>query len=383
MIFIGDFEKYIEYLPIIGLGFLSTFLLTPLVGRIARRFDVMHKPPSANNKKDPDRHRRLEKLPRPLLGGVAVVVPFLILSLIFQTITVQVAALMVGVLILLVLGVLDDKFYLSWKVQIVVQFFAILVTIIMGIGITVVSSPFNGVVLLNIIEIPIKLGSYEFVFTIFGHLVYIFWVMLCINAVKWTSGADGLMEGIVSIAALIFFLISVRTFDIDASIYSAILLGCMVAFLFYNFYPSKIFSGSSGKSVYGFILAVLAVLSGTKFALAFIILALPIVDMLWVMFTRLKNSKETKVIKRIASMNIGDNRHFHHQLLKLGLREREVALVEYLITATLGALAFLMTGSLRTVIFLLGLIVAIGVVVIISQINTQRSREKKEEPKLK
>lgn len=376
MIFIGDFQKYIEFLPIIGAGFASTFLLTPLVGKLARTLDIMHKPPSANDKKDPDRHRRLEKLPRPLLGGIAVVVPFLILSLVFQTLSLPVVALLAGVLILLILGILDDKFYLSWKVQMLVQFIAIMLTIVLGIGISVVNNPFDGLFLLNIIEIPIKLGGYEFMFTIFGHLVYIFWVMLCINAIKWTSGADGLMEGIVSIASLIFFLIAVRTFDTTSSIFSAILLGCMVAFLFYNFYPSKIFSGSSGKSVYGFILAVLAVLSGTKFALAIIILALPIVDMLWVMLKRLKNSKEKTVLKRIAAMNKGDNNHFHHQLLKLGLREREVSLVEYLITATLGALAFLMTGSLRTVIFLLGLIVAIGIVVIISQVNSKRAEAK-------
>jgi UDP-GlcNAc:undecaprenyl-phosphate/decaprenyl-phosphate GlcNAc-1-phosphate transferase len=374
LVFLGDFQKYIEYLPMIAAGFISTFLLTPVVGRAAKKFGIMHKPPSAKDKKDPEGHRRLEKAPRPILGGVAVVIPFLILSLFFQTLTAPAIGLLVGVLMLFVLGILDDKYYLSWKVQIIIQLIAIAVTIILGVGISSINNPFDGLLNLNIWEIPLSLGSYKFQFEVFGHLVYIFWVVLCINAVKWSSGTDGLMEGIVAIALLTFFLISVRSFDSQSAVFSAILLGCVVAFLFYNFYPSKILSGSSGKSVYGFVLAVLAVLSGAKFLLGLIILALPIVDMLWVMLKRARKSTEKSLLGKISAMNKGDNNHFHHQLLKLGLSEREVALVEYLITAFLGVIAFLMTGSLRTVLVLGGLILVGAIVIAISFLNSRKDR---------
>ena len=309
-------------------------------------------------------------------------VPFLIGSLFWVDFSKETIFFLLAVTFLLLLGVLDDVKRLSWKIQLPAQFVAVLLALVGGTTILSINNPFNGDLFVGFPKIVFSIGSHVIPFRLVGDLIFVIWTVATITAVKWTAGTDGLMEGNISIATLVFYLISVREYYQKSAIMSALLVGSAVAFLFYNFYPSKIFSGSSGKSVYGFILAILAVWSGAKMAVAILVLALPLVDFIWVLVkrvrARLKDRSAFTLTGVLSIVSVGDNRHFHHELLRLGLSERQVAYVEYFVTATLGILALATAGALKAVVFISGIVFVGGIVIMATVWNRRRLKPKNE-----
>jgi len=135
------------------------------------------------------------------------------------------------------------------------------------------------------------------------------------NALNLSDGMDGLAGGVSTIACLFLIYFSLQSGHWFNLALSVSLFGCLIGFLYFNSYPAKIFMGDTGSLVLGYILSSICVLSQkldgevsiAPISMA-LILALPIVDTLWVMANR---------VLRGESPFLPDNTHLHHKLMML------------------------------------------------------------------
>ncbi|HVX93068.1 MAG TPA: MraY family glycosyltransferase, partial [Candidatus Dojkabacteria bacterium] len=276
-----QYLKYVEILPIVLIAFFAALLLTPIIGQLAIKFKITDDPTSlrkvkANKFDNPERH--IHKKSIPYLGGLAVLIPLIVgLLLFFRTDDITIP-LLVALLILCIAGILDDTLNLPPQIQLALQILAS--TIIVGsvADLTFINNPFGGIINLNFMQYNASFLGLNWRFIFIGDLLIVPWIILCINAVKWVGGSDGLMEGNMLIAYILLMLLGIREHNVLITILSAIMSGGLSAFLIFNFPPAKIFSGSTGKTVFGFLIATLAFIQGAKFATAILILALPLID---------------------------------------------------------------------------------------------------------
>lgn len=213
--------------------------------------------------------------------------------------------LILGGALALLLGLLDDKKPLHWSWQLGGQ--ALLGLLLFTSGMSIESIHLGGG---NILDFSFLPGM--------SLAVTLLWVFLVMNAVNWADGVDGLMGGIMMIALMTIFVLSLRP-EVNQpamALLAAILLGALVAFLLFNWFPAKIIAGSGGAAFLGFMLAAFSVYAGTKVATALLVLVVPILDLFVVIIARLLQGR---------SPFLPDREHLHHLLLGLGWSARQVA----------------------------------------------------------
>ena len=326
---------------IFTVAFFGALLLTPLVARLATRFgfvDVPHEP------------KHVHQAPIPRLGGVALFVPFLAAVGLSFLLPVErqdplelhrLAGLLLGSAMVFGLGIYDDKRELGPVPQFAIQFLAASVAIYFGITIGQIANPFGGVITLSL---PVTLA-----FTLF-------WLLGMMNTVNWLDGLDGLAGGVTVIASVLLFVHSHSLGQYSIALLPLALAGCVLGFLPFNFYPAKVFMGTSGAIFLGFALGTLAIIGGAKMATALLVLGVPILDVAWQIVNRLRLGR---------SPFFGDRGHLHHRLLDLGFSQRRVVLLFYLLCATFGALALILGSGLQKLLVLLGMGVAALVVLVL------------------
>jgi len=345
------------YLASFILAFILSFFLTIIVRKIAVRYNLYDLP---------DQKRHLHKKPTPRLGGIALFLAFLVTALIIMPFSKYLAGLIFGSFILLVVGLIDDLKRLPALIKLSAQIFAALVIIICGAGINFVTNPFGGFIFLDQIKIPIKLDSvYHFVIP--ADIITIIWIVAIVNITNFLDGLDGLASGVGIISALMIFVLSILPSVNQplSAIIAIILLGALLGFLPFNFFPAKIFLGDSGSMFLGFCLSVLAVISGAKFATVLLVLGLPIFDGFWVVGKRI-------ILGRHPFAPGRD--HLHHKLLDLGLDQKIVVLIFYFITILFG-LAALFSGSKAKFFWLLALAFLLSGLMIILEIVFARKKK--------
>ncbi|MFH1547136.1 MAG: MraY family glycosyltransferase [bacterium] len=365
----GAYQKYINYLPQFLLALIVSFIITPVVGFISRKFMIVGLPPSMRARTKSSDFRHLEKQPTPLLGGLAVVVPLIILVLIHTSPSPQIIALIFALLILTIMGLVDDVIEISGRTQLLTIVFAAVLVAFSPVNFTDITNPFGGNIDLSFFTWKEALLGFPLEFVWPGDLIMILWIVGCSISVKVSAGTDGLMEGNTFISAIIMFILAIRFQIKDAAMVSILFSGLLLGFLFYNFYPAKIRSGSVGKSSYGFILATLSVYVGAKIATAILLLLLPILDFLLVLVGRYKKHKPKNIL---SILGISDQTHLHYRLLHLGMSETQVALTEYMITLVLGAITLAVSGALRAFAILAGFI---GILIFVIYIMNRESRK--------
>jgi UDP-GlcNAc:undecaprenyl-phosphate GlcNAc-1-phosphate transferase len=274
-------------------------------------------------------------------GGVAVILAFWFSifsdpNLVFSL---ALGGMLLGSVAILIFGVWDDLWEISWKKQLFFQIGLATVGYFWGIKADFITNPLGGIISLE------NLGV--------GIIFVIGWLVLSINSMNWLDGTDGLSGGVALLGAVTIFLLVLRP-EVNqppVAIITASLAGAILAFLIFNFHPSRIMAGSSGSMFFGFILGALAIFAGTKLATALLVMALPIADFIWVIGERLKVG---------VSIFAPDQRHLHHQLLRLGWSQTKIALFFYSFTACLSVLALntALLGKLSAI--LLGLILIVG-----------------------
>ena len=213
-----------------------------------------------------------------------------------------------------------------------------------------------------------------------GDIFLIVRILFCINAVKWVGGSPGLIESYSLIIFLLLFIIGVRTFSLFSSTFSILITGSLLSLLYFAFPSPKIMSGSSGKTIYGFLISVLALISGVKFSTTIMLLALPLIDALYVIFYRYITYKPKNILDL---MRINDTSHIHHQLLKLNLSSRQILLLETSISLLIGSLAILSTGALRYFALIFGLSTVIAFIVYVNYKAHRKEKQKEGSPESK
>ena len=370
-------EPYIDFLPIFFFATIFAFLMTPIIGFFANKYKILDYPASLRIKKL-NKYDKLERhihaKPTPLLGGFAFILPVFafLFFLSFLSPSPIINAILLALLILTIVGILDDIYNLPPSYQLLGQLLAALIIAFSPINMDVINMPLDGFLELN----WYTLGFFTFP----ADLIMILWILLCINAIKFVAGSDGLMEGNAIIICILFFVLGIRTGAEITILLSLILAGGLTGFLFYNFPPAKIFSGSTGKTTLGFLIAVIAILNQSKFAASIMILTLPLIDLFFVISKRYLTYKSKNFLELIK---INDTNHLHHQLINLGLSPRKILLIEISITLLIGLIAILTTGAMNLFFFMLIIFLSIvGLLALHILAEKKKDADEKETPEV-
>jgi UDP-GlcNAc:undecaprenyl-phosphate/decaprenyl-phosphate GlcNAc-1-phosphate transferase len=279
------------------------------------------------------------------VGGLAMILAFNAAVLLDRNLFLspELYGVMVATILLMIVGIWDDFKEILWKIQLFFQVAIAIIVFIMGVRIYSVTNPIFG----GIFDLGSGLGI------VISAILMVFWITLVINSMNWLDGIDGLSGGITLIGALTIFFLSLKpeVSQPPVAILAMILAGSVLGFLAFNFNPSQVLAGTSGSMFMGFLLAVLAVFSGTKIATSLLVMALPIIDFVWVIGERIKNKK---------SIFQPDKNHLHHKLLELGWSPRKINAVFYLITAAISVVALntRAIGKSITLVFIAAVMVA-------------------------
>lgn len=315
----------------VAISFVIALLLTPATIFIYRRLGWLDFP----NRRAKDTHVS----PVPRGGGIPVYLSLLLSSLILLPFDHQLAGILAGATVMIIMGVLDDRLNINPYLRLGGGFLAAMLVINSGIGISFITNPLGGLIILG---------------PMMAAVLALFWIVFLANTVNWAKGFDGQLPGIVAIAAITIALFSLRySTDITQwpiAILASITAGAYLGFLPFNFYPQKIMPGYGGGTLAGLMLAILTILSTSKILTAMVVLGIPIADAGWSMLRRVLTGH---------SPVWGDRGHLHHKILdewKWG--KRKAAIFYWLITALLGILALNLNSQQKfyTVILLVVLI---------------------------
>lgn len=326
------------------LAFVVSFLLTPIAGKIAYAIGAVDVPARLRKKTERGFTTRLQDYATPRLGGLAILAAIIVGLIATNSVGVLPKGIIIGGLVIVLLGFLDDTFELDGKFQLAFQFLAAAIVVISGISITNIH--FLGIQIdFNMFSAVIEfLGfSYNFIFP--ADIITLFWIVGLMNVVNWVGGVDGLSLSISSIASFTLFLFAAASGNIPLAIIMAVHLGSILGVLPFNYNPAKIYSGM-GDYINGYLLAVFAIIGSTRWTATLILLGLPIVDGVLVLIMRLRAHPELRK-KPWKILSISDTNHLHHRLLASGYSRKTVLLVEVAIMASLCATAIVF-GDIRT-----------------------------------
>lgn len=341
------------YLGLFVAALALSLLFVPLVKKVAFKLGVLDIPSD---------QRKIHAQPIPLLGGFAIFASFLIvLAFYLRYFDLNLAlipprffiGMVIGACILLFGGILDDRYNLAPRYQVIFPILASLAVVLsgIGVGITFISNPFGHPIDLSWAVLGVKASA-----------IFIFlFVMGMIYTTKFLDGMDGLASGISFIASLTLFFLSL-TPKINQSITASLAIifcGAVLGFLVYNFNPASIFLGESGSTFLGFMLAVLSVLLGGKIATAVLVMGIPILDVAWVITRRMYYH---------TSPFRADRKHLHFRLLDIGFSQRKTVLILYFIAAVFGAVAIFLQsmGKLISLIILILIMLFIAIFTVIA-----------------
>jgi len=306
--------------------------------------------------------RKIHKKTIPLGGGIAIFVSFFVVVALvlsgqryFQTDVVprNILGIFIGGLILMIGGIWDDKKTLRPRYQILFPIFAALSVVAFGIGPHEISNPLGGTFDLTRIQFSVgQLGT----FVLIADILVFLWLMGMMFTTKFLDGLDGLVSGVVTIGAMIIFFLALEPawYQPDVAMLAIIFAGACLGFLIWNWHPAKIFLGEGGSLFTGFMLGSLAIIAGSKIAITLLAMALPVLDVVRVLYIRIKKKKP---------IYIGDNEHLHHHLLASGLTQRQAVYLFYIIALLFGVSAlFLQTHQkLLALLFVFILMLVLGV----------------------
>jgi UDP-GlcNAc:undecaprenyl-phosphate GlcNAc-1-phosphate transferase len=314
---------------------ITVLAVTPFVIKLAIKIGATDKP---NNRKV---HQKL----MPRLGGLAIFNGVLVGYFSGGLYNEKMTGITVGALLIIIIGILDDKYELSAKTKFIGQI--AVATIITSTGLTIdfISIPFLAKFELGYWAIPVT----------------IFWIVAVTNAINLIDGLDGLAAGISSIGiATIAIMAGIAGKGLILTL-ALILLGSLIGFLFYNFHPAKIFMGDTGALFLGYSISILSLLGLYKsvtlfsFVVPIIILGVPIFDTTFAIIRRLVNKQ---------SISAPDKSHLHHRILAMGFSHRNSVLLIY----GLGILFSICAIVLETVTLWGALFIVFGLLILIQVI---------------
>ena len=343
----------IKYIAVFSVSLAVSWLLVPLLKRLAPRMGLVDEPDE----------RRIHKVPIPRCGGIAVfIATHLGLLVVFFGPWENLAGtirleewrfIFSGSLLLLLVGVFDDRFDMRAWFKLLGQ---LAVALLMFYG---------GFTVETFLHIPlppmVNLGA------------TLFWFVLLINAFNLIDGMDGACAGLglIASAGLAGMLLSMQR-TTDALVLIA-LAGACLGFLRYNFSPASIFLGDCGSMFIGFILAAISLKANVKQSMMVALLVpllavgVPVFDVIMAVWRRIARKLVAMIHNdELATRIFGpDLDHIHHKLMRSGMTQRKAAIALYgaAIFACVIALGATAMTSNRTAWLMIGMVVALHVVV--------------------
>lgn len=316
-----------------GMAFLVTILSVPIIKGIAMQFRIVDRPNA----------RKMHTTLMPRLGGVSIVFGFTAGFLYLHPHSPYMPAFLAGASIIVLTGILDDKFGLSARTKLAAQFASATILVTTGPLIEYVNIPF--------------IGYIEFGWACYP--ITIFWIIAITNAINLIDGLDGLATGVSSIALSSLLIMAILNQQALVIALTVILLGGTVGFLLFNFHPARIFMGDSGSLFIGYTIAVISITglfkSLTLFSLIIpiMILAVPIFDTFFAIIRRILNKQH---------LFKPDKQHLHHRLLAAGFNHKITVLIIYAISIFCSASAIIFSKS-----FLWGSLIIAGLLLLMMQ----------------
>jgi UDP-GlcNAc:undecaprenyl-phosphate GlcNAc-1-phosphate transferase len=293
----------------------ASLIMVPFLRKWALEKDIVDRPGG--------RKKHLNVTPR--LGGIAIGMSFLFAMLVFVDMTKEIRGILAGLMVIFFTGLVDDLVGISAKRKFAGEIVGALVAIIVG---DLYLSDMGNLFGYGKVILPAWLAIPFTVFAVVG----------VVNALNLIDGLDGLSGGVSVIALAAFFLLAFHDVNLPVMVMSAGLLGALLGFLKYNFFPARIFMGDAGSLIVGFMLAVIAIhltqqQGSTVSPIApLIILGIPIIDTIRVMGKRMVRGQ---------SPFSADRTHIHHRFLDLGFEHRITVIVIYGLSLFWGTVAIL------------------------------------------
>lgn len=342
------------------IAFAISLAATPFVINLAHKIGAVDVP---------DSERRVHKKPIPRLGGLAIFYGFLVALLCFAKIDEQLRGILIGSLIIVGVGIIDDVKQLRALVKLGAQLLAAIIAVSHNVRITAISVPGfiseTGVLQLGVLSIPITIA----------------WIVGVTNAVNLIDGLDGLAVGVSSIASFSLFFIAILGGEQNVAIISAALAGGCLGFFPYNFNPAKIFMGDTGSQFLGFMLSAICIQGLFKgyvvisFIIPLLILGLPLFDTVFAIVRRAWNHKPIMG---------ADRGHLHHRLLDNGFSQKQTVAILYVIASILGISAVLVLergAYVACMLILIAMSVAFGLYKLFRKRFNERKRLRDEQNK--
>ena len=263
----------------------------------------------------------------------------------------QIWLLLGGGTILAILGLLDDRFSLDWRMRLAVEF------LVAGFVVYL-----QNLQLTAFIGIPWLTG-----------ILSVIWIVMLINSFNMLDNMDALSGGVAAIICGMFammLIVNPEPVQGQPQLFVAamllVLLGSLLGFLKHNWPPATIFMGDAGSYFVGYWIAIGSLLSTyagangmTPHAVLapLCVLAIPLYDMVSVIWIRIREGR---------SPFQADKRHFSHRLVDLGMTKKQAVVTIYLatITCSLGALILPRTdiwGAAIVVAIVLCMLALVGV----------------------
>lgn len=335
--------NYVDLMVASFIALISTFLLTFVIRKLAFKFNFVDFP----------NQRKIHKQVTPRIGGLGIFIGAALGLLYLQPEHIHLTGISLGALVIVITGMLDDRFEIRPIIKLTGQLVAASFLISSGLIIERLTLPFIGM---------IDLGA-------FSVLITFLWVVGITNAINLIDGLDGLASGVSTIALLSMFVMALIDLQLMAAYLCIVLIGANLGFLYHNFYPAKIYMGDTGSNFLGYMIAVISMLGLFKnialfsFVIPVIVLAIPIFDTLFAILRRASNKQK---------IMMADNKHIHYQLLRAGFSHRQTVIIIYGFSLIFGVLAIVfseaafMTSALVTlfVLFLVHILAELAGVVL-------------------
>lgn len=325
------------------IAFLLTFILLPIIIKVSRSIDLLDAP---------DR-RKIHSVSTPSLGGIGIFIGF-ILSMMISISFSELAELkyfLGGIVLIFILGIRDDVSSLQAKHKLAVQILsAVLVVYFSQIKLTGLYG------ILGIFDLPVGVAG----------ILSVFMIVALTNSFNLIDGIDGLAGSLGVLILSVLGWIFLELGDMSLAVICLSVSGSLIAFLFFNWYPSKVFMGDTGSMLLGFITSVLTIVMinhvtstevplnfqiSSPVALGVAVLIVPIYDTFRVFIIRFYNGK---------SPLAPDRNHIHHALLKLGINHSRASLALIALNVVIISISFLLNNSLGNgMLILIQLLIAV------------------------
>ena len=314
----------------------------PLVSRLAKRLRLVDTPGP----------RKVHKTPIPRIGGIVLVVSTLALVLpmffldseigqSFRESRMEFITLLAGACFIFAVGLFDDLHPVPGYIK-------LLCLIASSLAICASGATISSISLGTSFELNTGLAAWP---------LTIFWIVVITVCMNVIDGLDGLAAGVAAIVCGTLVMIALWSGQVAMAVLMLALLGSVMGFLIFNFYPAKIFMGDCGSMFLGFMIGAGSIICQTKtstligLAIPFLVLFIPVFDTGFVVICR-------RILDR-RSIFAPDRSHVHHRLLDFGLRQITVVIIIYAMTAisaSIGVLILTVQGGWSFVLLACGIL---------------------------